>query len=136
MFDARLLLRKGQLLDSSPANSLAGLVLRRPSRTGNNPAYFIAIRNIASNYSCGIFEWTGSARANRTPGLTTRKYAVGGAYRTLEARVLGGRVEMYVNGAFIATWVDTTPQAAAGLALQTIDGTASFDNVKVYGATR
>jgi RHS repeat-associated protein len=111
-------------------NALAGIVVRRDDGSEGKQGYFVGLRN--SSQGCGIYREVGGAWTNETPGLETCLVEPDTTV-TLEARVVGGRIDMLVNGELIASWVDSSPLPAGDVGLATWNGQSTFDNVQVYG---
>jgi hypothetical protein len=50
-------------------------------------------------------------------------------------RLVGGRIDMSVDGVVVATWTDTSPLPVANFGLATFQGKASFDDLTLLDIT-
>jgi RHS repeat-associated protein len=115
-------------------NVLAGIIVRHSPPDGGNNGYFVGLRTDAQGSGgCGIFEKTGGTWVNQTPGASC-KFPLN-EWHTVGVRLVGGRIDMSVDGVVVATWTDSSPLPTANFGLATFQGKASFDDLTLLDIT-
>jgi RHS repeat-associated protein len=110
------------------ANALAGLLLRRNDSTG--AAYLVGLSRAGGSHACGIYKSTGSGWQPVLTGMAGCQATDN--WHQISVRAVAGRFKFFVDGQLVGEWTDGSPLPAGNFGLLTWDGTANFDDVRVY----